>query len=627
MCGIAGYVTRNVGQVSDAVGKNMMRAIRYRGRDDCGDWTDGCSVRLLHARLSIIALVDGHQPMTDADNQYTIVFNGEIYNYLELRCALEREGARFRTRSDTEVILEGYKRRGPAICNALYGMFAFALWDSKRRELFLARDRLGKKPLYWCRMGERFYFASTLDAFTEIPEWTGKLSAASLALYGALCAFPGDRTAYQQARAVPPGCHARMSVNALIPVIQKYWRMNFGKKARNITESSALDEYEAILTDAIRLRLRADVPIALTYSGGVDSGTIAALCAKKLGAALDCFTIDYDAPEDRSAEVTQAKAVAELLCLRWRYLHFCYHTALLRDLARSYAPYDQPSNQLALVYSQHLYAAIAPCAKVVLSGNGADELFAGYIGSEIARQRDLVAGASSNWRTRVLRYIWPVDSAVSNNYGASLRSLLATRVSAGDEVAELEAAIDTIVREADEAGVTNQMDLMMFVEVSLSTTDANYRLPDISGLNAQVEVRSPYLDHRMVEFAARLPHRFKVADPQNPRQNKYLPKMYYERLVGRDLAWSAKKGMGYNLRWDKSIASDPAFLEAFAAAYDAIDRVGIDSEPYRKAWTAYIDEKRNGIEFPPSAEVMMNGFMLGEWLKVKQATVAPLQAA
>jgi asparagine synthase (glutamine-hydrolysing) len=193
MCGIAGFIGPIDGAQADSMEKSMLSAVQYRGRDDEGSWQNA-SVRLVHARLSIIDLTTGHQPMQDALGRYTIVFNGEIYNYLELRGEYEKAGAHFKTNSDTEVILAGYHLKGDRVCADLNGMFAFAVHDREKDELFLARDRLGKKPLFWCRLGRLFCFASSLDAFRELPGWNDKLDRDALAFFCSSGFFEGDKT-------------------------------------------------------------------------------------------------------------------------------------------------------------------------------------------------------------------------------------------------------------------------------------------------------------------------------------------------------------------------------------------------------------------------------------------------
>ncbi len=616
MCGIAGIVTSDIQRISKTTIQTMRTSILYRGRDEQDEWSDGQNVHFLHSRLSIIDLTTGHQPMWDVSGRYVIIYNGEIYNYKELRVAYEHLGARFETQSDTEVILEGFKLKGERVCNDLNGMFAFAIWDTQARRLFLARDHLGKKPLAWCEIGGGFYFASTLDAFCAIPGWTGKLSKVAIELYRLIGGFPLDLTVYEQARALPPASFAWVNPANPIPQVSCYWRMAFRKKSRH-SLSHLLDEYETLLTDAIAIRLRSDVPLALTFSGGVDSGTIAALCVRQLSASLDCYTIDYHTEEDPSAETIIAKRVAHDLGLPWQHIQFNYHEELLGDLPRTYSFYDQPSIQLALVYSHRLYETIRPYATVVLSGNGSDEIFTGYIGDEAARKDDLerLKRLPSLHRYFGIKHSAHSLAAEWGNYVYStLRARLAStelNTLAGEAVLS---TVRTIVNDISNAGVDSFLDRNMYLNLLSSTSDSNYRLPDISGLATQVEVRSPYLDHRLVEFAARLPHQYKVADPFSPQTNKYLPKVFYERLVGKEIAWTRKKGMGFNLRWQYNIVNDPNYRAAFKNAYDDLDTAGIDSDAFRSAWKQYIADMGAGIEYPLSAGEMMMGFMLGRWL-------------
>lgn len=614
MCGIAGVVSKDIRSMPDSTLGNMRASIVYRGRDEQDEWTDGHNLSLFHARLSIIDLMTGHQPMWDASGRYVIVYNGEIYNYLELRSEYERLGAKFRTKSDTETILEGFKLKGERVCQDLNGFFAFAIWDTQTRRLFIARDRLGKKPLVWCEIGGAFYFSSTLDAFRSIPGWSGKLSSAAIELYRMMNGFPLELTVYEQAHALPPASYAWVNLENISPNVSRYWRMDFHKKSQQ-TLPKLLEEYETILTDAIAIRLRSDVPLALTFSGGVDSGTIAALCSQRLNTPLSCYTIDYHTISDPSSETIIAEQVAAGLNLNWKHIQFDYHHELLSDLQRTYSFFDQPCVQLALVYSQRLYEAIKPFATVVLSGNGADELFTGYIGDEAARRYDIERNNRFHFFERSIPGAW----------GQSTRARLKERLIPSEQLDSAVRVIVEIVSEMKLAGVDTYLDLSMYLNLLSSTSDSNYRLPDISGLAAQVEVRSPYLDYRVVEFAAQLPHQYKVGDPHSPGQNKYLPKVFYEKLVGKEIAWARKKGMGYNLRWHHSIVEDEGFQAAFERAYDALDAAGMDAGSYRGAWKKYSADMRAGNEFPVTADEMMAGFMFGSWLsRVPQAETASM---
>jgi asparagine synthase (glutamine-hydrolysing) len=363
----------------------------------------------------------------------------------------------------------------------------------------------------------------------------------------------------------------------------------------------------------------------LTFSGGVDSGTIAYVVSRKLKRELACYTVDYHTDADRSEETVNARAVAERFGLPWHYVHFDYSTELLGELSSAYRHYDQPCHQIALTYARRLFEAMKPYATVILSGNGADELFTGYVGDEKFRLRGWVLDAT-RWLHPYLKRSQLSPYLRMNLPDAYAEDLLAQARATGASGASLEEfaeGIRNIVAEAHACGAESALDLKMFVSLRYSGADANLRIPDISGLAAQVEVRSPFLDYRMVEFAARLPHRYKVGNAFSSRKNKLLPKLYYERHVSTDIAWSRKKGMGWNLRWDRSIANDPAFTEAFECAWRAIDGIGMNSRQFRDAWQSYVAEFRKGVRFPAQSRMMMNGLMLGAWLSQRpDVTVA-----
>ena len=511
MCGIAGYAGANAPRLR-AADSGILEAIRYRGRDAEASWTDHASVTLFNTRLSIIDLAGGGQPMHDRSGRYVLVFNGAIYNYKELKAAYEKSGAIFRTQSDTEVILEGFALKGERVVGDLNGMFAFAIWDKVEKRLFLARDRLGKKPLFWTLIGEALIFSSTIDAFRKIPGWNDRLSDVGLTLYSFLGSFPRDTTAYAQARALPPASFAWFKLGADAPNVSRYWLPAYGAKARG-SERNFIDEYQEILADAIRIRLRSDVPLALSFSGGTDSGTIAALAKTRFDADLACYTIDHDTPAEPSEEVAIAREAACKLGLSWTFIEFDYRDELLDRFPDAYQYFDQPCQQLPLVYSYGLYKTMREHCTVVLSGNGADELFTGYNGDEAYLSFDRTrywlrhvpdelyrrfdASRRAGWdQPRLQRLSIPdwvrVDIAANVNV-----------FTANSETRDACAQIaDEMANEYEAAGIDTMLDLMMHRALIVSTSDANYRLPDITGYAAQVEVRSPFLDHRMVEFAA-----------------------------------------------------------------------------------------------------------------------------
>lgn len=624
MCGIAGVTGPALRAFGSRVLDPMREAILFRGRDQQGEWTDGEAAFLCQARLAIVDVEHGQQPMRTDDGRYTLVFAGEIYNHVELRRELEAEGAVFHTHADTEVVLQGYRLRGPGLCRDLNGMFAIAIWDAVEGELFLARDRLGKKPLYWWHAGETLAFASTLDAFPSLPGWRGEVSAANVSIYTALGAFPGERSVYTDAYSVAPATWLSVRPGERPYRVERYWWPDFSAKSREPLDRLE-QRYEELLVDATRIRLRSDVPVALTFSGGVDSGSIAWACAKRLDTQLECFTIDYDTPEEPSGERAVAEAAAAHLGLPWRHIQFDYRRHLLDELDEAYSYYDEPCSQLALVYAHRLYHEVKPFATVALSGNGADELFTGYRGDEQMRQRDVIAAIGRPFRP-LLRLSSRVPALLRLPPADALAQTLTVLADARTDAAvrdELETAAAALAADVRAANVTTWLDLKMLMSMLWTNRDGNFRLADTSGLAGQVEVRSPYFDHRMIEFAARLPHRYKVGSLRSPDRNKFLPRRFYARHVPPEVATAPKRGMAANLRWDVALTEEPAFEERFAEAYDIVEAAGLDDTGSgRAAWRAYNEALRSGGDVGAHGGRMMAGFMLGMWLRRSRTRAA-----
>jgi asparagine synthase (glutamine-hydrolysing) len=616
MCGIAGVVGSTLPGLGQEPLERMQRSILFRGLDEQGAWSDGRSAFLCQARLSIVDVEHGQQPMATPDGKLTLVFGGEIYNHVELRRAYEAEGARFRTRSDTEVILEGYRLRGPAVCEELNGMFTFAVWDAEREELFLARDRLGKKPLYWCRLGQLFAFSSSLDGFEALPGWSGALSEAGVELFKAIGAFPEDVTVYEQAHSLPPASRLRVRAGRA-PDIDRYWRLDFGSKLRAPLDE-LVGEYEELMVDATRIRLRSDVPTALSFSGGIDSGTVAWACARKLEVPISCFTIDEHTEENPSAETLVAEQAARHLGLPWQHIQFTASTELLAGLEEPYSFYDEPCSSIALVYSDRLYRAIKPHATVVLSGNGGDELFIGYAGHERIRQKDLVARAARPFRP-LLRPVGRLPRLLRMSPADAFEHMLVER--AGQSVRSVAA---TLAQEVREAGAERWLDAQMFESMLWWNRDGNFRVPDISGLAGQVEVRSPFFDHRVVEFAARLPHRYKVNRLFSPEGNKFLPRHAYREMMPSEVANAPKRGMGSGIS-PVSFVEDPKSVERFFSAYDRLEEAGLDDGTGKRAWRSFQEALRTGGNRAPYSGPMMTRFMLAAWLE-RTPAVAPVAA-
>src|SRR5712664_2689415 len=412
MCGIAGWVGAGGGgrEVLDA----MLRALEHRGPDDTGRYLDG-EAALGMTRLSIIDLVTGQQPMTSEDGSATLVFNGEIYNFRDLREELSARGRRFGTRSDTEVLLRAWEAYGEACVDRLRGMFAFAVWDARRRRLFLARDRVGKKPLYYWHRDGVLVFASEPKALLRHPAVGRALDPAALEHYAAFGYTPAARSIFDGIAKLPPGHTATLAGGVLS--VARYWTLPAGAAtaARPAPREELLGSVRVEVRDAERARLEADVPLGVFLSGGVDSSVIVA-CMRELNVGrLATFSVGFGADLSHD-ERPYARAVAQ----RFETEH---HEEVLEpkavDLAAAVVRYvDEPFADSSAIPTLVVAEATARHLKVALSGIGGDETFGGY-------PRYLGVRLSEAWARvpRVLRAgpealaRWLPDSAGSRNLG------------------------------------------------------------------------------------------------------------------------------------------------------------------------------------------------------------------
>jgi len=623
MCGIAGIVSERA--IGDHVpDKGILESIRYRGRDGDGVWAGCSNARLYHTRLSIIDLAHGAQPMSDVMGRYVITFNGEIYNFVELKKSYQEKGAEFQTDSDTEIIIHGYRLKGPKVLDDLNGMFAFAIWDNVEKTLFIARDRVGKKPLFWTLHNGAFIFSSTVNTFALLPNWEPSISQAGMAFYSFLGGFPETETIFKNAHALPAASFALFKPGDIDLTPIRYWRASYAEKSGR-RKTDLIDEYEEILSNAIKIRMRADVPVALSFSGGTDSGTIAALAKKKFNVGLKCYTIDYHTPEEPSEEVVIAERVANVIGLEWEFIPFDYRRQMLEEFHQTYRYFDQPCQQFALVYSKRLYDVMKDRCTVVLTGNGADELFLGYGGDERIVSFDRTRFWLNQIPESLFKYL-PEKQRVSWNnqrlanfefcdwVQADWKAYLRQYTRDESALEECEDTIQQYCAELQECGVETMADFVMHRGLAVSAGDTNYRLPDITGYAAQVEVRSPFLDYRLIEFAARLPHKFKVGRHAGKPTPKILPRTYYERHVGTEFAWATKKPMGANLNWQLEFPRSSKFQSAFDRSMKGIQEAGFASERFLEAYEEFASALERGETAFPTAGLMMNGFMLGAWL-------------
>jgi asparagine synthase (glutamine-hydrolysing) len=552
LCGIAGIV--NADHDRDAVMQRMLDALRHRGPDGAGIY-HGEHATLGHRRLSIIDLEGGQQPLRNADRTIWLVCNGEIYNYRELRRRCELDGYRFLTHSDCEVIIALYERHGDRLLDHLRGMFAFVLWDVKRRRLLAARDHLGQKPFYYSYDEHGFACSSEIKALLARNGRRPQLNLAALDQYLALRLIDAPLSMYEGIHKLPPGHLLVLEQNGA-PRIERYWNLQQEPKLTG-SEDQLCDELEAKIEEALRLHLVSDVPVGAFLSGGMDSSLLVAMLARKLGVSrLPTFTMGLE--YQRFDEAPAARTVARLFNTEHHEERVAPEiTARLPDLV---AALDEPSDPLSLC--TWLLAEFArKHVKVVIGGDGGDELFGGYdryYGNLYAshygkvpaalRRRVLAPAVAlipeSGWYKSVghqLRWLHHLSfHSGAARYAASLtyfyfdrerrRELFAPEIREQWQELDAEAAI----RAPYEASSGGELDRMLYADSMVRLPNHPVMITDRICMAHGLEARSPFMDHELATFAARLPPSLKVRGGtlryiQRKLAARYLPSQILDR--------------------------------------------------------------------------------------------------
>ena len=377
MCGIVGVWSQE-GKASRKTIGRMVRLISHRGPDGEGYFL-APPIVMGHRRLAIIDIEGGKQPMSTEDGRYTIAFNGEIYNFVEVRKELEAKGAIFRTRSDTEVILQGYAVWGERCLDKMIGMFAFAIWDREEEELFLARDRVGKKPLVYFWDGKTFAFASETKGLVGAGLFDPKLDAKSVDLFFALGWVPSPLSIFMYVRKLQPGHFMKFKDGRV--EIKRYWFPEKLLSCDKRKKEDRLQDFKSLFANAVNIRLRSDVPIGIFLSGGIDSSVVA-LEAVSQGYSAHALTVFFD--HDR-IDVNYAVKVARLLGIPQECIEV--HGNICDDLEDIFWHYDEPFADTSSIPTFYIARAAKDRFKVILNGDGGDELFGGYRRYERIRMR------------------------------------------------------------------------------------------------------------------------------------------------------------------------------------------------------------------------------------------------
>ncbi|AGA10381.1 asparagine synthase (glutamine-hydrolyzing) [Sinorhizobium meliloti] len=534
MCGFGGYL----GSIRDGkpLLERMTAAIGHRGPDERGIFT-APGAGLGHVRLSIVGLGDGQQPMSDPSGELTIAFNGEIFNYVELRDELRARGRRFRTSSDTEVILHLYEEMGEDCLSLLNGDFAFAIWDARRRRMMLARDRMGVRPLFHTLKGGTLYFASEVKALLEVPGVSAEIDPIALDQIFTLWAPIAPRTPFRDIHELEPGHLMIADQNGT--TTRPYWQLDYPDRDERpvyAEESRAAEELRALLTDATRIRMRADVPVGAYLSGGLDSSIISALAAGMTSQGLRTFSVTFDSAEHDESAFQEEMAAA---------LGTEHRAAACRagDIARDFPDVirftEKPIIRTAPAPLYKLSGLVREAGlKVVLTGEGADEVFAGYdIFKEARVRRFCGRQPGSRIRPHLFRKLYPYLPGLQQQsaeylaafFGAGdvalddplfshrprLKGTAATKMFFSSDLrAELkgyDAAEELVSRLPAAFGRWHPLHQAQYLE-------SRFLLPgyilssqgDRMAMAHGIEGRFPFLDHRLVEFAAKLPPEMKL---------------------------------------------------------------------------------------------------------------------
>ncbi len=551
MCGIAGCVNFGSEVPEASVAGRMAAMLRHRGPDGTGIYA-GLGAALAHARLSIIDIARGRQPMRNEDGSLWIVFNGEIFNYVELREELVKAGHEFATNSDTEVILHLYEERGTDCVQALNGQWAFAIWDTRKRELFLSRDRVGVRPLFYTKApGGAFVFASEVKAVLVYPGVSRDIDPVALDQVFTLWCTIAPRTAFKDVRELPPGCSMLVTASGMKE--WPHWQPGYVSAGAARDEAEAAEELLALLVDATRIRLRADVPVGAYLSGGLDSTVTTALIRKFTSARLRTFSVSFEEEEFDESRYQQEAIRAletdhqEVRCTNGDigrvFPEVVWHSE--KPILRT-AP--APLYILSKLVNESDY-------KVVLTGEGSDEMLGGYdIFKETKIREFWRAHPDSRLRPLLLRRLYPYMETVRNQPEAYLRAFfhidpdataspffshlprwrvtehlktffsdrMRYELSRYDVYSELRSALPA------EYGAWERFCQAQYLETK-------YLLPgyilssqgDRVAMAHSVEGRFPFLDHRVVEFASRLPVRLKMKG----LNEKYLLKRAAGQLI------------------------------------------------------------------------------------------------
>ena len=567
MCGICGFVTTDPGlALAEPTLRAMCDVIRHRGPDDSGMYLDS-SAGLGHRRLSIIDLAGGHQPMSNENGTVWIAYNGETYNHAALRTGLEAKGHRYSTRSDTETLVHLYEEESDEMVHRLRGMCAFAIWDKPRRRLLLVRDRLGIKPLYYAEAGGRLIFGSEIKAilasgvveprlnFDALPEFLAfGYNATGSTLYAGIKKLaPGHRLVWQDGRVA----------------VEQYWDLTYPPEPLRISEAEAVERFSELFSDCVRMRLMSDVPLGVFLSGGIDSSAIAATMARQVAEPIKTFSVGFH--ERNYSEFVYARELAESIGAQ-------HHEVVIKpnvffdELPKLIWHEDEPIRWPSSVPLYFVSKLASENVKVVLTGEGSDELMAGYgkywasvqnhrmqraLGWLLPERLRRRLGAGLVWRLpvpmKLRKLLWhsfvcrgssPAELIYDNFYGIFNRDEQAALLA--DSAKERVDSIDPwrpTTELFDRSTATSFLDRMLYADTKTYLVELLMKQDQMS-MATSLESRVPFLDHELVEYCASLPANLKLRG----RVGKHLLRRAMQPHLPESILTRRKMGFPVPLR-------------------------------------------------------------------------------
>jgi asparagine synthase (glutamine-hydrolysing) len=580
-------------KVSQDMIKNMCQVIKHRGPDDEGYYVKG-QVGLGMTRLSIIDVAGGHQPIHNEDQSIWIVFNGEIYNFLELREKLIKKGHEFYTHSDTEVIVHLYEDAGEDCVSQLRGMFAFAIWDEKQEKLFMARDRLGQKPLFYCVTGKFIIFASELKSILQDKENSAKIDLSAIHDYLTYGYIPAPKSIYEGIRKLEAASCLRWHKGKISN--WRYWQLNF-EGNYDLREEEIIERLKDLIRESVKLRLISEVPLGAFLSGGLDSSAIVAYMSQLMNQPVKTFSIDFE--DSTFSETKYARQVAKLFGTE--HYEFTVKADVIDILPKLMWHFDEPFADSSAIPTYYVSKMAKDYVTVILSGDGGDEVFGGYQRYKSKHLVDYYLKTPAFLRQIVERFVAGKipETTKRTDFGRRLRYFIAAanttpelahanwmHIFSDDMKAELYA--DGLVEHKHNSSLEFFLDTyknstsrdfinkMLYVDSMIYLPDDILVKVDRMNMAVSLEGRAPFLDHKLIEFMATVPAEFKVKG----LTSKYILRKSLNGTLPRSILDRGKQGFGVPVgAWFRNELKDFAYDTILSQ--EAISRDYFNAEAIR----------------------------------------------